>query len=165
MSREDTLLRRLLERVKFPEEKLDSIISLLTDIKKLLTVAPPPVGAVTIANLDEIKATIVEAIEQHAVLKRANDLYVATISLATERKTPTEIPELAPVGAVALTIFRTTGTFTLYLQKADDTHKISFDALTYPQSFLLDHFDLQKVYLTNVADSGKEAVIIVWKKT
>ena len=162
---QDPLLRRLLEQVKFPEEKLDRMIGLLTEIRNLLTVAPPPAGAVTLANLDEVKAMILEAIEEHAVLKRANDLYVATISLATARTTPTEITELAPSGAIALTIFRTTGTFTLYLQKADDVHKITFDALTFPQTFLLDFFDLKKVYITNAADLGKEATIIVWKKT
>lgn len=165
MSKEDALLRELIQKIVWPEEKFDRIIELLTDIKGLLTVAPPPAGAVNIANLNEIKAMIIEAIEQHGALKRANDLYVKTIDLSTARGKPTEMADLAPPGAIAMTIFRNTGSFDLYLQKAEDTRKFTIDALTYPQNLLIDWFDFEKVYIVNTAQSGLSATIIVWKKT
>jgi hypothetical protein len=152
----DALLRRLFEN------KLDRIISLLEDIKAALTAAPPPVGAVTIANLDEIRDTIVEALETYGALRMANDLYVYTLDLSTERATPKEIPELAD--AISLTLFRCDGTFTIYLQSATDTRKFTFDAITYPQTFLLDNFKIEHVYVTNTAQSGKSAIIIAWKR-
>lgn len=158
----DALLRRLAELVKFPEEKLDAIITLLGDIKGLLTVAPPPAGAVSIANLDELRDKIVEALELYNVLHLANDLYVATIDLSTARDKPTEVPELA--GAVSLTVFRLTGTMDLYLQKADGTRKFTLDAITYPQTFFLDNFKVERAFVANTAQSGKEAVLIAWKK-
>jgi hypothetical protein len=141
-------------------------IQLLTEIRDLLKGAPPPppppppTGFPTLA---EIRDTILEALEKHGVLKRANDFYVATIDLATARNTPTEITELA--NALSLTIFRNTGTFTLYLQKNDDTHKITVDALTYPQTLLIDWFDIQKVWITNTAQTGYTATILKFFRT
>jgi len=159
------LLRRLLEKI-YPEEKLDRMIELLTSIKDLLTVAPPPAGAVTIANLVELRDMIVDAKAKYGQLRLADDLYVETIDLGTARATPTDYSStLAVPQTVALTIFRCTGTFDLYLQKADNVHKITFDAITYPQTFLLDWFTLTKAYIVNTAQSGKSAVIIAWRKT
>jgi hypothetical protein len=162
MSEKDALLRKLAELVKWPEEKLDRMISLLEDIKAALTAAPPVAGAVTIANLDEVRDTIVEALETYGALRMANDLYVYTLDLSTERATPKEIPELAD--SISLTLFRCDGTFTIYLQSATETRKFTFDAITYPQTFLLDNFKIVHVYVTNTAQAGKSAIIIAWKR-
>ncbi|MEM1509658.1 MAG: hypothetical protein QW291_07140 [Thermofilaceae archaeon] len=51
----------------------------------------------------------------------------------------------------------------LYLQKADENRKIAFEPIAYPQTFLIDWFRVEHVYIANVAQPGKEAVIIAWK--
>jgi len=157
------------ESLRAKEAREREILDLLREIRDLLKGAPtppappptpsPPPGFPT---LTEIQNTILEALEKHGVLKRATDFYVATIDLATARSKPTEITELA--SALSLTIFRNTGTFTLYLQKNDDAHKITVDALTYPQTLLIDWFDIQKVYITNTAQSGFSATILKFFK-
>jgi len=138
------------------------VAELLEEIRDLLKGAPPPppppLGTVNIGNLDEIKVMLKEATEEYGVLKRANNWLVKTIDLATARSTPEEITELA--NALSLTIFRNTGTFTLYLQKKDDTKKITVDALTYPQTLLIDWFDIEKVFVVNTAQSGLSAQIL-----
>jgi len=153
------------EPLRAKELREQRIIELLTEIRDALKGAPPPPpppsGAaieVVKPTLEELEAMIVAALEKHGALKRANDWYVATIDLATARNTPTEITELA--NALSLTIYRNTGTFTLYLQTKDDTHKITVDALTWPQTLLVDWMDIEKVFITNAAQSGLSATIL-----
>ncbi|MEM2537492.1 MAG: hypothetical protein QXK29_05060 [Candidatus Bathyarchaeia archaeon] len=93
--------------------------------------------------------------------RMARDLTVAKIDLGVARLSPVELNELTP--AVSLTIFRLTGTMELYLQKADENRKIAFEPIAYPQTFLIDWFRVEHVYIANVAQPGKEAVIIAWK--
>jgi hypothetical protein len=95
------------------------------------------------------------------LLRPANDLTVARIDLGVARTEPVEVRELTP--AVSLTIFRLTGKLDLYLQKHDEKRKIAFDPIDYPQTFLIDWFNIEHVYITNTAQPGKEAVIIAWK--
>jgi len=152
------------EPLRAKEAREREMLELLREIRDLLKGAPPtpapppPLGVVTIRNLDELKTMIKEAMDEYGVLKRANDWLVVTIDLATARSTPTEITELA--NALSLTIFRNTGTFTLYLQLKDDTKKITVDALTYPQTLLIDWMDIEKVFITNTAQSGLTATIL-----
>jgi len=165
-SREDRLLRRLLKQIVWPEKKLDRMIELLEQIKGLLTVAPPPApppGAVTIVNLDELRDMIVEALEKYESLRFANDLHVEVIDLGIAR-TGKDIAEFPKLAGIALTIFRNTGTFDLYLNEKDDYHKITFDALTYPQTFLIDWLKIKTVFIGNSAQSGKSATLIAWKR-
>jgi len=91
----------------------------------------------------------------------ASNLAVAKIDLGVARPNPVEVSELTP--AVSLTIYRLTGTLELYLQKPDEKHKITFDPIAYPQTFLIDWFNVEHVYITNAAQPGKEVVIIAWK--
>lgn len=95
----------------------------------------------------------------------ADDLKVYTFDLGTARdKTDVESPTM-PANTIALTIWRNTGSFDLYIQKADDNHKITVDAITYPQTFLLDNFNLKNLWITNTAQSGKTAILIAWFKS
>jgi len=155
------------EPLRAKEAREREMIELLREIRDLLRGAPPPppppLGTVNIGNLDEIKAMLKEAMEEYGVLKRATDWLVVTIDLATARSTPEEITELA--NALSLTIFRNTGTFTLYLQKKDDTKKITVDALTFPQTLLIDWVDIEKVFVVNTAQSGASATIIKFFRT
>ena len=153
------------EPLRAKEARERETLELLREIRDLLRGAPPPpppppppLGEVTIGNLDELKEMIKTAMEEYGALKRATDWLVVDISLATARTTPTEITELA--NALSLIIFRSTGTFTLYLKKKDDTKKITVDALTYPQTLLIDWFDIDHVYITNTSQSGLTAQIL-----
>lgn len=153
------------EPLRAKEARERETLELLREIRDLLRGAPPPpppppppLGEVTIGNLDELKEMIKTAMEEYGALKRATDWLVATIDLGKARSTPEEITELA--NALSLTIFRTGGTFTLYLQLKDDTKKITVDALTFPQTLLIDWMDIQKVFVTNTAQSGLTATIL-----
>ena len=52
-SHEDRLLRRLLERIVWPQEKFDRIIALLESINERLAVAPPPPPPVGVVDIGE----------------------------------------------------------------------------------------------------------------
>jgi len=154
------------EGLRAKEERERRIVELLTQIRDLLgggappPPAPPPPTA--FPTLEDIEKTILSALETHGVLKRANSWYVKTIDLATARSNAEELTDLE--NALSLTIFRNTGTFVLYLQINDDTHKITVDALTYPQTLLIDWFDIRKVWITNTAQSGLSATILKFFK-
>jgi len=151
------------EALRAKEMWEQQIKDLLTEIRDALKgVAPPPPPPAGYPTLAELENMVSSALEKHGALKRATDFYVAAIDLATARATPTEITELA--NALSLTIFRNTGTFVLYLQKKDDTHKITVDALTYPQTLLIDWFDIKQAWITNTAQSGQSAQILKFFK-
>jgi len=158
------------EPLRAKEAREREMLELLREIRDLLKGEPPPplppapVYPVELTEeaLGKLKTTIEEAMEQHGALKRATDWLVVDINLATARATPTELPELA--NALSLTIFRNTGTFTLYLQAKDDVHKITVDALTFPQTLLIDWFDIQKAWITNTGQSGQTAQILKFFK-
>lgn len=153
------------EPLRAKEAREREMLEVLKEIRDALKGAPPPppppppTGFPTLA---EIRDAIIEALEKHGVLKRANDFYVATIDLATARAQPTEITDLA--NSLSLCIFRNTGTFDLYLKLKSDEKKITVDALTYPQTFLIDWFDIDHVFIKNTAQSGASAVIIKFFK-
>jgi len=151
--------------------ELRAVRSLLEEIRDKLPVAVPPVvvrpgvlpikiPAIQLPKEDFMKI-YVEAFEKYGALKFADDLHVETLDLGTARTTD-ELTKFVP--AVALTIFSNTGSIDLYLNEKDDYHKLTFAALTYPQTFLLDWFRLKKLYITNTAQSGKTAVLIAWKR-
>jgi len=158
----------LSEPLRVKESRERETLELLREIRNLLKGAPlpqpplPPLGTVNIGNLPDIKALLKEALEEYGVLKRATDWLVVDIDLAKVRPSPEEVTELA--NALSLTIFRNTGTFVLYLQQKDDTKKITVDALTYPQTLLIDWVDIQKVFITNTAQSGLTAQILKFFK-
>jgi len=114
---------------------------------------------------EEFMNIYLEALEKHGALKLADDLHVETIDLSKDRSTDAKIEEFPKLKGIALTIFRNTGTFDLYLNEKDDYHKLTFDALTYPQTFLLDWFRLKTIYVGNPkGQTGKEAKLIAWKR-
>ena len=166
------------ERIPHPYREvvaeLRAIRELLEGIKERLVapppappavvVRPPPVPAIMLPK-EEFREVYVEALEKYAALQLADDLHVETIDLSVDRSTAAKIEELPKLVGLALTMFRNTGTFDLYLNVKDDEHKITFDAITYPQTFLLDWFKVKKVYIGNAAQSGKSATLIVWKVT
>lgn len=129
-----------------------------------VVVRPPPVPAIMLPK-EEFREVYVEALEKYAALRLADDLHVETIDLSVDRSTAAKIGEFPKLVGLALTMFRNTGTFDLYLNVKDDEHKITFDAITYPQTFLLDWFKVKKVYVGNAAQSGKSATLIAWKVT
>jgi len=160
--------------------QLRAIRSLLEEISQKLAVVPPAppapvvvrpgvpppvvkIPAIQLPKEDFLKI-YVEAFEKYGALKFADDLYVETIDLSKDRSTDTKIEEFSKLKGIALTIFRNTGTFDLYINAKDDSHKLTFDALTYPQTFLLDWFHVKAIYIGNTVQSGKEAKLIAWKR-
>jgi len=130
-------------------------------------VAPPITVKIPAIYLpkEEFMNVYLEALEKHGALKFADDLYVETIDLSKDRSTDAKIEEFPKLKGIALTIFRNTGTFDLYINEKDDYHKLTFDTLTYPQTFLLDWFRLKTIYIGNTAQAaGTEAKLIAWKR-
>ena len=124
---------------------------------------PPKVTVLTMTSRG-LKELFMEAGEGFGILRLANDCYVETIDLGTDRSAAAKIREFSKLKGIALTILKNTGTFDLYLNEKDDLHKIPVDALTYPQTLLIDWFKLKTVYIGNTAQSGKEATLIAWKR-
>jgi len=168
------------ERIPHPYrelvKELRAIKAQLEEISQKLPIAAPPTppirpGVPPVIKIpaiqlpkEEFLAIFVDALEKHGALKFADDLYVETIDLSKDRSTSNKIEEFSKLKGIALTIFRNTGTFDLYINEKDDNHKLTLDALTYPQTFLLDWFRLKTVYIGNAAQSGKEAKLIAWKR-
>jgi len=116
-----------------------------------VTPAPAPTAYIDV---------VAHGLQKYGALILAKDLYVDTIKFDTARATPEEFPKFT---GVALTIFRNDGTFVLYMNEKDDYHKLTIDALTYPQTLLIDWFNLKTIYITNTAQAGKSATLIAWK--
>jgi len=163
----------MLEELKAIRAKLDEISQRLP-----VTVAPPavvvrpgmpPVVKVPAIQLsrEEFTNLFVDALEKHGALKFANDLCVETVDLSTDRSTDATIEELSKFkdkNVIALTVFRNTGTFDLYINEKNKDHRLTFDALTYPQTILIDWFNFKTVYVGNAVQSGLEAELIAWKR-
>jgi len=130
-------------------------------------VPPPVIPAIPAISLpkEEFMNIYLEALEKHGALKFADDLYVQTVDLSVDRSTDAKIEEFPKLKGIALTIFRNNGTFDLYINEKDNEHKLNFDALTYPQTFLLDWFRLKTIFIGNTAQAaGTEAKLIAWKR-
>jgi len=167
------------ERIPHPYrefvKELRVIRALLEElVQKLAVPAAPPVivrPGVPVVKIpaiylpkEEFLNIFAEALEKHGALKFADDLYVETVDLSKDRSTSAKIEEFSKLKGIALTIFRSTGTFDLYINAKDDSHKLTFDELTYPQTFLLDWFRLKTIYIGNAVQDGKEAKLIAWKR-
>lgn len=150
-------------------EELKGIRGLLEEIKAGIAVPVPrvPVPRVLLKkpvftlSMKEFRDMLLQVSKVQGPLTFSEDLYVETIDLGEDRATPKEFPHLK---GLALTIFRNTGTFDLYINKMSDDHKMTFDALTYPQTFLLDWFRIKSLWIGNTPQSGEEAVLIAWKR-
>ena len=127
-----------------------------------VVVKPPPIPAMALPR-EEFREVYLEALREYGGLSLADDLHVETIDLGKDRSTSAKIEEFPKLTGIALTIFRNTGTFDLYINVKDDYHKVTFEALTYPQTFMLDWFRAKTFYVGNAAQSGEEVVLIAWK--
>jgi len=107
-----------------------------------------------------------EVLQKFGALKFANDLHVETIDLSKDRSTSDKIEEFSKLkGALALTVFRLTGSMDLYINKKDDYHKLPFDAIEYPQTFLLGWFQAETFYVGNSPQQGKQAILVAWRRS
>jgi len=155
-------LRAIKAHLEEISEKLAAPPALPVIVRPGVPVAKIP--AIQLSREDFLNV-YVEALEKHGALKLADDLHVETIDLGKDRSSSDKIEEFSKLKGIALTIFRNTGTFDLYINEKDDYHKLTFDALTYPQTFLLDWFRVKTIYIGNAAgQTGKEAKLIAWKR-
>jgi hypothetical protein len=134
------------------------------------TPAPPEWRPVTdrldklIEKLQIIEARLSEklqAIDVKLALPaiRANTYSVVPIDLSTARATLTEYP----VSGFAMTLFKCTGTLDLKLGDVT-TDTITIEPLTYPEMIVIDRMEFSRFWIRNVAQPGKEAVLIVWRR-
>lgn len=151
---------------------LNAVLLELEDIKTALTPVKPPKPGVRVTTIqipaiqlpqEDFMKIYIEAMRQFGQLKFANDLHVETIDLSVDRSTDAKIQEFSKVNGIALTIFSNTGTYDLYLNEKTSDHKITLSSLTYPQTLLIDNFNLKTVYIGNAAQSGQSSVLIAWK--
>ncbi len=105
------------------------------------------------AKLEKIKAEI------ELLVIRANTYSVVTIDLGTARPTLTEYP----ISGFAMTVFKCTGTMDLKLGDIT-TDVITIEPLTYPEMIVIDRMDFERFFVRNTAQSGKQAVLIVWRR-
>lgn len=159
-------------------KELRAITALLEEIVQKLPVAIPPAPpvvvrppAVLVTQLTKeqyshmLVESLVESLEKHAALKFADDLHVETIDLGVDRSTPAKIKEFPKLKGIALTIFRCTGTADIYINHKNVDHKVTFDEIEYSQTFMLDWFEVETIYVGNAVQTDKELVMIAWKRT
>lgn len=160
--REEPLLD---SRIPHPyREFLIEFRKIVRELEALRAKPPPPAaripGMPPTPSPSAYIDVIAHGLRKHGALLLANDYYVETVDLATARTTVQEFPKLS---GIALTIFRNTGTFDLYINVKDDNHKLTIDALTYPQTLLIDWLNITTAYIGNTAQSGLSATLIAWK--
>lgn len=109
-----------------------------------------------VPTLEELR----EMLREYGLLRLCSDYHVETIDLSTARDPPEEFAKLR---GIALTIFRSTGTFDLYLNTKEETRRITFDAIVYPQTFLIDWFRFKTIYIGNTAQAGLSVTLIAWR--
>jgi hypothetical protein len=122
-------------------DRLDIIISWIASFKPLMD------------KLQEIKA------EMETFAIKANTYSVVTIDLGTARPTLTEYS----IGGFAMTVFKCTGTMDLKLGDVT-TDAITIEPLTYPEMVVIDRMEFARFFVRNTAQTGKEAVLIVWRR-
>jgi len=153
------------ERLPHPyREFLKELRAIAQELKELRLKPPPPAvripGQLPPPSPSAYIDIIAHGLRKHGALLLAKDYYVETVDLGTARDPATEFPKLS---GIALTIFSNSGTFDLYMNQKDAPHKITVAALTYPQTLLIDWFNITTTYIGNAAQSGLSAVLIAWK--
>jgi hypothetical protein len=104
-------------------------------------------------KLQEIKA------EMETFAIKANTYSVVTIDLGTARPTLTEYA----IGGFAMTVFKCDGTLEIKLGDIT-TDVITIEPLTYPEMMVIDRMEFNRFFVRNTAQTGKEAVLIVWRR-
>jgi hypothetical protein len=122
-------------------DRLDIIISWIASFKPLMD------------KLQEIKS------EMENFVVKANTYSVVAIDLGTARPTLTEYS----IGGFAMTVFKCTGTMDLKLGDVT-TDTITIEPLTYPEMVVIDRMEFVRFFVRNTAQTGKEAVLIVWRR-
>lgn len=90
---------------------------------------------------------------------KANTYSVVTVDLGVARPMLEEFN----VGGFALTVFSNNGTFDLKIgELATDT--LTIKPLTYPAMLTFDRIEFEKFFVGNVAQAGKQATLIVWRR-
>jgi len=147
-------------------EFLAQLEAIVQELKELRLKPPPPAmripGVPPAPSPSAYIDVILNALLKHGSLLLANDYYVETVDLSTARSPAEEFPKLS---GIALTVFSNTGSFDLYMNAKDANHKITVAALTYPQTLLIDWFNIATTYIGNTAQSGLSATLIAWKVT
>jgi len=158
------------ERIPHPyREILAELRAIHTTLEqaKIPTVGVPPTiripGVPPAPAPSDYINVIAHGLKEHGSLLFAEDLFLETIDLGVDRSTSAKIQEFSTLSGIALTIFRCDGTFDLYINEKEDHHKITVDALTYPQTLLIDWCKIKTVYVGNSAQSGKSTKLIAWK--
>jgi hypothetical protein len=161
--------REIVKELKEIQSKLDEIKQRLpptVTVPPITVTAPPAVARPPAVPFtpERLKEVYVEALTDYGSLLLADDLHVERVDLSRDRSTSTTIEEFPKLRGIALTIFRNTGVFDLYINRKDDYHKLTFNALVYPQTFLLNWFKAKTFYIGNTVQVGAEAVLIAWKR-
>jgi hypothetical protein len=126
-------------------DRLDIIISWIASFEPLVNKLQK--------QLQEIKA------EMETYPVKANTYSVVTIDLGTARPTLTEYS----IGGFAMTVFKCTGTMELKI--GDITADvITIEPLTYPSMLVIDRMEFNRFFVRNTAQTGKQAVLIVWRR-
>jgi hypothetical protein len=129
-------------------DRLDVIISWIASFKPLVDKLQELMG-----KLREMKAEM----ETYPVM--ANTYSVVNIDLGTARTTLTEYA----IGGFAMTVFKCTGTMDLQIGDVT-TDVITIEPLTYPSMLVIDRMEFTRFFIRNTAQTGKQAVLIVWRR-
>jgi hypothetical protein len=129
-------------------DRLDIIISWIASFEPLVDKLQELMG-----KLQEIKA------EMETYPVKANTYSVVTIDLGTARSTLTEYA----ISGFAMTVFKCTGTIELKLGDVT-TDVITIEPLTYPSMLVIDRMEFNRFFVRNTAQTGKQAVLIVWRR-
>jgi len=157
-------------RIPHPyREFLIEFRKIVEEIRALREKPPPPAvripGQFPPAAPSAYVDVVAHGLRKHGALLMSKDYHVEVVDLAVDRSTSALIQEFPTLSGIALTVFKCAATFDLYMNKKDDYHKITIDALTYPQTLLIDWFDISTVYIGNTASAGNTATLIAWKPT
>jgi len=182
--KESTMLERIPRPFREVVYELREMRALLEEIKQRLAAPVPPPPAppvvrppVVIPPAPPEWRPVTDRLEQLAeelrvsrehlrdvkerlkpLLMRANAYRVETLDLGKAR----DKAELALEG-FALTVFKCTGTIKLRFN-ARSEDEITIEELTYPEMIFIDWLEFRKVYVSNTAQSGEEAVLIALRR-
>jgi len=157
-------------RIPHPyRELVIELKKIVEELRALREKPPPPAaripGQFPPAAPSAYVDVIAHGLRKHGALLMSKDYHVEVVDLAVDRSTAALIQEFPKLSGIALTIFRCAATFDLYINQKDDYHKITIDALTYPQTLLIDWIDISTAYIGNAASAGNTATLIAWKPT
>jgi len=145
--------------LEMPPEVPPEVVPPTPGVPPVFPPAPPewkpltdPLDAI-ITKLWDIKDEI------RPIAIKANTYSVVPVDLATARLAFVEVS----IGGFAMTIYKCTGSMEVKLGDLA-TDGIPIDPMIYPQMVVIDRMDFPRFYVSNSAQTGREATIIVWKR-